>query len=80
MLIPSIILFDKLKLYLVIFYKVLNIMNRHCSYTYIILYTVEMNTAGVMVIFRQHIKATISLLCLIVSDYDVPSMWAEFQD
>ena len=39
-----------------------------------------MNTAGVMVIFRQHIKATISLLCLIVSDYDVMSMSSEFQD
>ena len=71
---------DKPKPHFVTFCKVLNIVNRHSGYTYIIPCTAEIYTAGVLDIFEKHIKPTIGLPFSIASDPDVLFMSSEFQD
>ena len=60
------------------FCKVLNIIDRHSGYTYIIPCTGEINEAGVIDIFEQHITHTIVLPFAIVLDQDVLFMSSEF--
>ena len=71
---------DKLKPQFVIFCRVLNIIDSHSGYTYIIHCTGEINAAGVIEIFEKHIKPTIGLPFSIVSDQDVLFLSPEFQD
>ena len=71
---------DQQKPHFVTFCKVVNIIDRHSSYTYIIPCTGEINAAGVIHIFEKHIKPTIGLPFSIVSDKDVLFMSAEFRD
>ena len=71
---------NKQKPHFLILCKVLNIIVRHSSYTYIRGCTREINAAGVIDIFEKHIKPTIGLPFSIVSDQDVLFMSAEFQD
>ena len=79
-LIPGMRFSHKQKPHFVIFCKVLNIIDRHSGYTYIIPGTVEIKAVGVIDIFEKHIKATIDLPYSIVSDLVVLFMSAEFQD
>ena len=79
-LIPGMRFSDTQKPHCVTFCKVLNIIDRHSVYTYIIPSTGEINAAGVIDIFEKHIKPTIGLLFSIVSDQDVAFMSVEFQD
>ena len=71
---------DKPKPHFVTFCKVLNIIDRHSGYTYIIPCTGELNAAGLIDIVEKHIKPTIGLPFSSVSDQDVLFMSAEFQD
>ena len=79
-LIPGVRFSDKQKPHFVTFCKVLNIIDRHSSYPYILPCTDEINAAGVIDIFEKHIKLTIALHFSIVPDQDVLFMSAEFQD
>ena len=79
-LIPGMKFSDKQKPNFVTFYKVLNIIDRHSDYTYIIPSTGEINAAGVIDIFEKHIKLTIGLPFSLLSDQDVVFMSAEFHD
>ena len=70
---------DKQKPYFLTFSKVLNIIDRHSSYTYIIPCTGEFNAAAVIHIVAKHFKPTIGLPLSIVLDQNVLFMQAEFQ-
>ena len=71
---------DKQKPHFVTICKVLNVIDRHSGYTYIIPCTGEINVAGVIHISEKPIKPTIGLPFSIVSEQDVLHMSAEFQD
>ena len=71
---------DKQKPHFVIFCKILNIIDRHSGYIYIISCTGEINAAGVIDIFEKYIKPTLGLPFSILSDQDVLFMSSEFQD
>lgn len=60
--------------------KVLNIIDRHSGYTYIISCTGEINIAGVIDLVEMHIKPTFGLPYRIVSEKNVLFMSAEFED
>ena len=79
-LIPGMRFSDTQTPHLVTFCNVLNLIDRHCGYTYMIPCTGEINTVVVIDIFEKHIKATIGLPFSIVSDQDVVFMSAVFQD
>ena len=66
--IPGMRFSDILKPYFVTLCKVRNIIDRHSGYTYIIPCTVEINAAGVIDIFKKHIKPTIGEPFTIVTD------------
>ena len=61
----------KQEAHFVTFREVLNIIDRHSGYTYIISCTVEINAAGLIHIFEKNIKQTIGLPVAILSDHDV---------
>ena len=67
-LIPCMKVSDIQKPHLLTVCKVLNIIDRHSEYAYIILYTGEINAAGIINILEKHIEPTIGLRCPIVSD------------
>ena len=62
------------------FGKVLNIMDRHSGYSYIIPRTGEIDAAVVIDIFEKLIKPTMGLPFSLVSNPDVLFMSTEFQD
>ena len=79
-LIPGMKFSDKQKPHFVTFCKVLNIIDRHCNYTYIICCIGENNAARVIDIFEKHIKPPIGLPFAIISDQDILFVSAAFQD
>ena len=69
-LIPGLRLPDTQKAHFITLCKVLNNVDRHSGYTYIIPCTVEIDADGVIDIFERLIKTTVRLPLSIVSDQD----------
>ena len=72
--------YNKQKLYFLVLYAVLNNIDRHSGYTYIILYSAEIDRAGVIDVFEKSIRPTLELRVSIETDNNVPFMSAEFLD
>ena len=68
--IPVLRLSDKQKTHLITLCKVLNIVDRHSGYTYIIPCTAEIDADGVIDIFERLIYPPVGLPLSIVSDQD----------
>ena len=79
-LIPGLRLSDTQKPHLLTLCKVLNNVDRHSRYTYIIPCTAEIDADGVIDIFERLIKPTVGLPLSIVSDQDLLFMSGNFQD
>ena len=79
-LIPGLSLSDKQKPHFITNCKVLNIVDRHSGYTYIIPCTTEIDADGVIDIFERLIKLTVGLPLSIVSDQDPLFMSGKFQE
>ena len=71
---------DKQKPHVIILCKVLNIVDRHSGYTYIILCTAEIDADGVIDIFERLIKPTVGLPLSIASDQDSLFMSGKLQE
>ena len=71
---------DKQKPHFITLCKVLNIIDRHSRYTYIIPCTAEIDADSVIDIFERLIKPTVGLLLSIVSDQDPLFMSCKFQE
>ena len=78
-LIPGLRLSDKQKPHFITVCKVLNIVDRHSGYTYLIPCTAEIDADGVIDIFERLIKPTVGLPLSIVSDQDPLFMSGKFQ-
>ena len=79
-LIPVLRLSDKQKPHFITRCKVLNIVDRHGSYTYIIPCTTELDADRVIDIVAKLIKPTVGLPLAIVSDQDSLFMSGKFQE
>ena len=78
-LIPRLRLSDKQKPHFITLCNVLNIVDRHSGYTYIIPCTAEIDADGVIDIFERLIKPSVGLPLSIVSDQDPLFMSGKFQ-
>ena len=79
-LIPVMTFFNIQKPHFLTYCNVLNILNRYSGYTEMIRCSGEIHIAGVTDIFEKHIKPTISLPYLIVSEEHLVCMSAELPD
>ena len=79
-LIPALRLADKQKRHCITVCKVLNIVDGHSGYTYIISCTAEIDTDGVIDIFERLLIPTVGLPLSIVSDQDLLFVSGKFQE
>ena len=79
-LIPGMGLSDEQKPHFITLCKVVNVVDRHSGYTYMIPCTPEIDADGVIDILERLIKPTVGLPLSIVSDQDPLFMSGKFQE